>query len=75
MSIVGTVDKTKAQVTRGGLSTDEFNPDSLASYKYPTLLAAGECLNIDGPCGGYNLHWAWASGITAGSTAARLVSS
>ena len=55
-----------AQVTAGGLLTDSFCPETLESRLHPGLFACGELLDIDGPCGGYNLQWAWASGILAG---------
>lgn len=55
-----------AQVTAGGLRTEEFDPDTLESRLIPGLFACGEVLDIDGPCGGYNLQWAWASGVLAG---------
>ena len=55
-----------AQVTAGGLRTAEFDPDTLQSRLVPGLYACGELLDIDGDCGGFNLHWAWASGLKAG---------
>ena len=55
-----------AQVTAGGLQTAQFDPLSLESRLVPGLFACGELLDIDGPCGGYNLQWAWASGALAG---------
>lgn len=55
-----------AQVTAGGLATDDFDPETLQSRLHPGLFACGELLDIDGPCGGYNLQWAWASGRLAG---------
>ena len=55
-----------AQVTAGGLRTDEFDPQTLESRLVPGFFACGEVLDIDGPCGGYNLQWAWASGALAG---------
>ena len=55
-----------AQVTAGGLITDSFSPETLESRLVPGLFACGEVLDIDGPCGGYNLQWAWASGRLAG---------
>ena len=55
-----------AQVTAGGLLTEGFNPETLESRLHPGLFACGELLDIDGPCGGYNLQWAWASGVLAG---------
>jgi len=54
-----------AQVTRGGISTDGFT-DRCESKIIPGLFACGEVLDVDGECGGYNLHWAFLSGITAG---------
>ncbi|MDR1421629.1 MAG: aminoacetone oxidase family FAD-binding enzyme [Coriobacteriales bacterium] len=65
----------QAQVLRGGYQVAAFRADRLEAYDYPGLFAAGECLDVDGPCGGYNLHWAWASGITAGYAAAAFSSS
>ncbi len=59
-----------AQVTAGGLAARDFNPYTLESLKIPGLFVAGEVLDVHGPCGGYNLHWAFASGSTAGQQAA-----
>lgn len=55
-----------AQVTAGGVSTDEINPETMESKKINNLFFAGEIINVDGICGGYNLHFAWASGMIAG---------
>ena len=55
-----------AQVTAGGVITDDFNPDTMESRLIPGLYACGEVLDIDGDCGGYNLQWAWSSGQCAG---------
>ena len=55
-----------AQVTAGGIRTSEFRADSMQSRLCRGLYAAGEVLDIDGDCGGYNLQWAWASGRLAG---------
>lgn len=71
LAVTGVGDPRQAQVTRGGASTAEFDPRTLASLVVPGLFAAGEVLDIDGRCGGFNLHWAWASGIAAGRSAAR----
>ena len=68
--ITGLRDFSQAQVTCGGVSLGEVNPDSLESLIAPGLHFAGEILDIDGPCGGYNLQWAWSSGYVAGSAAA-----
>ena len=55
-----------AQVTAGGVSCSEFHSSTLESDYVPGLHAAGELLNVDGDCGGYNLMFAFASGILAG---------
>ena len=55
----------QAQVTRGGIDTAEFDPATLQSRRHAGLYIAGELLDVDGPCGGYNLQWAWASALTA----------
>ena len=70
LSVKGPGDAKRAQVTRGGACIDEFDPHTMASRLHPGLFACGEVLDVDGPCGGWNLHWAWASGITAGTAAA-----
>ncbi len=55
-----------AQVTAGGILTEEFNSRTMESRLVPGLYACGEVLDIDGDCGGYNLQWAWSSGMAAG---------
>ena len=72
MEVDGVGDAEHAQVTRGGACTDEFDPLTMASRICPGIFACGETLDVDGACGGYNLHWAWASGIAAGTSAAIL---
>ena len=69
ITITGTNSFDQAQVSAGGVPFSEVNAQ-LASKKVPGLYLAGEILDIDGKCGGYNLHWAWASGYTAGKQAA-----
>lgn len=59
-----------AQVTAGGISLCELKSTSLESILADGLFFAGEVLDIDGPCGGYNLSWAFASGYRAGILAA-----
>lgn len=66
LAVKGPGDVKHAQVTRGGACVSEFDAQTMQSKKTPGLFACGECLDIDGPCGGFNLHWAWASGIMAG---------
>lgn len=60
----------QAQVVAGGVDTTEIDPCTMASRLVPGLYFAGEVLDIDGICGGYNLQWAWASGFVAGRHAA-----
>lgn len=60
----------QAQVVAGGVDTSEVEPRTMASRLVPGLYFAGEVLDIDGICGGYNLQWAWASGYVAGRHAA-----
>ena len=55
-----------AQVTAGGIVTEEFDEKTMESRLVPGLYACGEVLDIDGDCGGYNLQWAWSSGRLAG---------
>ena len=58
-----------AQVCAGGVPLDEVTRD-LESKLVPGVYFAGEILDVDGRCGGYNLHWAWCSGHVAGTAAA-----
>lgn len=64
--VTGTRGFDHAQVTAGGASVAEFNPLTMESSIVPGLFSCGEALDVDGGCGGFNLHWAWASGILAG---------
>lgn len=57
----------KAMVTRGGVATTEIDPHTLESKIVPNLFFAGEVIDVDGPCGGYNIQWALSSGFAAGS--------
>ena len=66
LNVRGTAGFDAAQVTAGGISTAEFDPETLQSRLISGLFACGEVLDIDGDCGGYNLQWAWASGALAG---------
>ena len=56
----------QAQSTAGGIKLSEVNPKTLESLKVKGLYFAGEILDVDGDCGGFNLQWAWSSGYTAG---------
>ena len=57
-----------AQVTAGGADTAFFNPETMESKKVRGLYCIGELLDVDGLCGGYNLHWAWSSGRLCGES-------
>lgn len=67
--VIGTRSWDQAQVTAGGIDVSDFDAASLSSRIIPGLYAAGEVLDIDGDCGGYNLQWAWSSGRLAGEQA------
>ena len=62
-----------AQVTAGGIATADFDPATMRSRLVPGLYAAGEVLDIDGDCGGYNLQWAWSSAHAAATAMAKEV--
>ncbi len=55
-----------AMITRGGINLKEIKPNSMESKVISNLYFAGEILDIDGPCGGYNLQWAFSSGYLSG---------
>lgn len=71
LPVTGVCGFDQAQVTAGGLRTEEFDPRTMQSLLVPGLYACGEVLDIDGDCGGYNLQWAWSSGRLAGLLADR----
>ena len=60
-----------AQITAGGINAAEVEPRSLQSRVVKGLYFAGEVLDVDGESGGYNLQWAWTSGLIAGRSAAK----
>lgn len=55
-----------AMITRGGISLKEIRPETMESKIISGLYFCGEVMNLDGPCGGYNLQWSFASGFIAG---------
>lgn len=71
LPINGTQSWKYAQVTCGGISVREVNPETMESRIVPHLYFAGEILDVDGDCGGYNLQWAWSSGYLAGKAASQ----
>lgn len=56
----------QAQICSGGVAACEISPDTMESLLCPGLYFAGEMVDVDGICGGYNLQWAWSSGACAG---------
>ena len=68
LTATGTKGWNMAQVTAGGIDPYDFYSDSMESRLYEGIYAAGEILDIDGDCGGYNLQWAWSTaGLAAES--------
>ncbi|HAM50683.1 MAG TPA: aminoacetone oxidase family FAD-binding enzyme [Nitrospiraceae bacterium] len=65
----GTEGYRKAEVTLGGVDTDELSSKTLEAKKLPGLYFVGEVIDVTGQLGGYNLQWAWSSGYTAGQYA------
>ena len=65
LEVTGTQGMKQAQVTAGGVSLKEVDPQTMRSRCFDSLYLAGELLDVDGPCGGYNLHFAFASALTA----------
>ena len=72
-TITGTSTKVVPQVCIGGINVDQVHTDTLEAYRTPGLFIAGEALDIDAQCGGFNLSWAWKSGMVAGLSAAQNV--
>ena len=70
----GTRSFEQAQVTAGGIPLSEIEPETMESRSAPGLYLAGEILDADGPCGGYNLQWAWSTGFIAGTSAGTVAS-
>lgn len=61
----------EAQVTRGGVATNEINSDTLESKIVKNLYFAGEIIDVDADSGGFNLQWAWSSGFVAGESTSK----
>lgn len=70
VDVTGSKGFESAQICAGGVDTSEINAHTLASKLVPGIFFAGEVIDIDGTCGGYNLQWAWSSGYVAGIHAA-----
>ncbi len=70
ISVQGVQDFSHAQLAAGGVPLSAVDPLSMASRQAPAVYLAGEILDVTGPCGGYNLHFAFATGACAGISAA-----
>jgi predicted flavoprotein YhiN len=62
----GTEGYEKAEVTAGGIDTEELSAKTMESRKVPGLFFIGEVVDVTGHLGGFNFQWAWASGAAAG---------
>lgn len=71
LHVRGTRPIAEATVTRGGVDRREIDPRTMASKVRPGLFLAGEVIDVDGPCGGYNLQMCFSTGALAGRSAAR----
>ncbi|WP_099204528.1 NAD(P)/FAD-dependent oxidoreductase [Scatolibacter rhodanostii] len=70
-SVSGLGDWEKAQVTAGGVPLSEIQTHTMQSSKMQGFYLTGEVLDVHGDCGGFNLHFAWVSGLLAGKAAAK----
>lgn len=73
LEVCGIADEKQCQVHGGGVVPDAVRAETLELKAQPGLYVLGEALDVDGPCGGYNLHWAWACGILAGADIAQKI--
>jgi len=72
LTVIGHDGFKMAMITRGGVSLKEISPDTMESKILKGLYFCGEVMDLDGPCGGYNLQWSFASGYLAGRLGATL---
>lgn len=75
LPVAGLGDVRQCQVHRGGVEVGAMSEGTCELRGVPGLFVVGEALDVDAPCGGFNLHWAWASGLLAGWSAAERVRS
>ena len=68
LNLTGTNSFDKCQVCTGGVPLSEIETDSMQSKKNEGFFITGEIIDVDGDCGGYNLEWAWITGMIAGSS-------
>ena len=66
LTVVGHGGFKQAMITRGGVKLKEIDPETMQSRILPGLFFCGEVMDLDGPCGGYNLQWSFSSGHLAG---------
>ena len=66
LPVIGTRGYQFAQLSTGGIDLSEINWSTMESHKVKGLYFAGEILHVNAPCGGYNLHWAFSTGMIAG---------
>ncbi len=66
LTIIGHDGFKMAMITRGGINLKEIDPKTMQSKIIKGLYFCGEIMNLDGPCGGYNLQWSFSSGYLAG---------
>jgi len=71
LEVAGSLGFEDAMAAAGGVDTAEIRPETFESKLAGKLFITGELLDIDGDCGGYNLHFAWISGLLAGTAAAK----
>ncbi|MBQ6380816.1 MAG: aminoacetone oxidase family FAD-binding enzyme [Clostridia bacterium] len=69
VTVEAPADMRAAQTVCGGADARYIDPATLMAKQYPGLFVCGELLNVHAPCGGFNLHWAWASGLFAAQAA------
>jgi predicted Rossmann fold flavoprotein len=74
LTVVGHDGFKTAMITRGGVSLKEICPKTMESKLLGGLFFCGEVMDLDGPCGGYNLQWSFSSGFVAGHLGATIVS-
>ena len=75
LPVTGDEGYRKAEVTGGGVALSEIDPVTMESRRAPGLFLCGEVLDAFGPIGGFNFHWAWATGRAAGLGARRRLTS
>jgi predicted Rossmann fold flavoprotein len=73
LRVTGTRPLAEATVTRGGMSLAQIEARTMGSKVHPDLYLAGELIDADGPCGGYNLHMCFSTGMVAGRSASHSV--